>query len=183
MESWYIYSKKADFSAIAKMFHISPMLARIIRNRDLTDSLQIRKYLHGTPEDLYDPFLLKDMEKGISLTADIVREGGKIRIIGDSDVDGICSSYILKTWLCAAARSNRASAALRRAEDSMATHRRAGHRSMSRARKTRINPNMPNRTADASVTAQKLYPNITSAPSRDTAAWEFAEGSPPRPAA
>lgn len=88
-------AKKADFDKWARDFHISPVLARILRNRDLTEETQIRKFLSGTLEDLYSPWLLKDMDRAVDLILRAVAEGKKLRVIGDYDADGVCSTYIL----------------------------------------------------------------------------------------
>ena len=95
MEKWYVAAKKADFDKWAKEFHISPVTARILRNRDLTEESEIQKFLYGKLEDCYSPWLLKDMDKAVEEILKAVREGLHIRVIGDYDVDGICSSYIL----------------------------------------------------------------------------------------
>lgn len=95
MEKWYVAAKKADFDRWAEEFKISPVLARILRNRDLTEETQIRKFLRGTLEDCYSPWLLKDMEKAVALVTEAAEQGVLIRVIGDYDVDGICSAYIL----------------------------------------------------------------------------------------
>jgi len=102
MEVWKIYSKKADFAGISKQFQISPLLARILRNRDIEGTEQIRKYLHADVSDLYDPFLMKGMEEGVRITHDTIQNGGRIRIMGDYDTDGVCASYILEQFLTAA---------------------------------------------------------------------------------
>ena len=65
MEKWYVAAKKADFDKWAAEFHISPVLARILRNRDLTEEAQVRKFLQGTMKDCYSPWLMKDMEKAV----------------------------------------------------------------------------------------------------------------------
>ncbi len=95
MRNWMIAAKKADFDGIARKFGISPMLARIIRNRDVVGDDEINRYLNGTVNDMYDPHLLKDADKAAGLLLDAIRSGGKIFIIGDYDIDGVCSSYIL----------------------------------------------------------------------------------------
>ena len=95
MEKWYVAAKKADFDKWAKEFHISPVTARILRNRDLTEESQIQKFLYGKLEDCYSPWLLKDMDRAVEEILKAVKEGLHIRVIGDYDVDGICSSYIL----------------------------------------------------------------------------------------
>ena len=93
--TWMLYTKKADFSAIAERFHISPVTARIIRNRDITGEYEIEKYLHGTRRDLYDPHRLKDMDRTVDLLKVKIGEGARIRIVGDYDIDGICATYLL----------------------------------------------------------------------------------------
>ncbi|MCM1057530.1 MAG: single-stranded-DNA-specific exonuclease RecJ [Firmicutes bacterium] len=95
MEKWYVAAKKADFDKWAAEFQISPVLARILRNRDLTEEAQVRRFLKGTLEDCYSPWLMKDMEKAVTLVTEAVEQGISIRVIGDYDVDGICSTYIL----------------------------------------------------------------------------------------
>lgn len=95
MAKWFVAAKKADFNKIAKEYRIDPVLARIIRNRDVIEEDEIRRYLKGGREDFYAPELLKDMDKAVSLLCRKIKEGSKIRVIGDYDADGICSSYIL----------------------------------------------------------------------------------------
>lgn len=99
MEKWYMAAKKADFNQIAEQFGISPVLARIIRNRDVEGTEQIQKFLYGGREELYSPFLLKGMEEAVELLKKAVLEKKRIRVIGDYDVDGICSTYILTEGL------------------------------------------------------------------------------------
>lgn len=95
MEQWYIAAKRADFNGIAKRLHISPVLARLMRNRDLTTDAEMQKYLTGSLNDLYAPSLLKDAEKGVGIIKEKIEKGKKIRIISDYDVDGVTSNYIL----------------------------------------------------------------------------------------
>lgn len=95
MSNWFIAAKKADFQKIAGQFHISPVLARLIRNRDVCGEEAIRRYLYGNREDLYDPYLLKDMDKAVEAIRAAIADGKKIRVIGDYDADGVCSTYIL----------------------------------------------------------------------------------------
>jgi len=90
-----VAAKKADFDRIAEKYHISPVLARIMRNRDVVGDEEIGKFLHGDLKDLHDPLLLKDMGRAAEIIFEKVKEGKSIRIIGDYDVDGICSTYIL----------------------------------------------------------------------------------------
>ncbi len=99
MEKWFVATKRANFNKWAEEFGISPVLARILRNRELTEEAEIRKFLWGTLQDCYSPWLLKDMDKAVELILEAMAEGCHIRVIGDYDVDGICSSYILTKGL------------------------------------------------------------------------------------
>lgn len=95
MQKWRVYSKKADFDAMGSRFNIDPVTARIIRNRDVTDMENVDMYLNGTLGRLRDPMMMKDMDKAVSVIASSIRDNKHIRIIGDYDIDGICSIYIL----------------------------------------------------------------------------------------
>lgn len=99
MKKWFVSAKKADFTEIGKKFHITPMTARIIRNRDVMGDEQIRRYLQGTVEDLYSPWKLAGMKEGILLLQQAIAGKEKIRVIGDYDIDGVCATYILLTAL------------------------------------------------------------------------------------
>ncbi len=99
MEKWYVAAKKADFNEWAEEFHISPVVARVLRNRDLTEKDQVRRFLYGKLEDCYSPWLLKDMDRAVEHILAAIDEGIRIRVIGDYDVDGVCASYILTKGL------------------------------------------------------------------------------------
>ena len=99
MEKWVISAKRADFKEIAASFGIDQVTARLIRNRDIVGQENIRKYLYGDRTCLYDPFLMKGMEKITEILEEKIREKKKIRIIGDYDIDGVMSTYILLTGL------------------------------------------------------------------------------------
>lgn len=99
MAKWYVAAKKADFNGIGQRFSISPVLARVIRNRDIEGDEAIEKYLHGTIRDLYDPAFLKGSREAALLLKDKIKGQMPVRVIGDYDADGICSSYILKRGL------------------------------------------------------------------------------------
>lgn len=90
-----VAAKKADFNQIGRQFHIDPVIARLIRNRDVIEEEKIREYLLGTVEELPSPWLMKDMEKATDLLEKKIQQHAKIRIIGDYDIDGVTSTYIL----------------------------------------------------------------------------------------
>lgn len=92
---WMLYAKKADFNGMAREFHITPVTARIIRNRDVVGEESVRRYLYGTWKDLYSPHLLKDADRAAKILLEKVRLGKWIRIVGDYDIDGVCSTYLL----------------------------------------------------------------------------------------
>lgn len=95
MEKWVVTAKKADFKAIGQQFGIDQVIARLIRNRDVVGEENIRKYLFGNVEDLASPWLLKDMDKAVEILQGKIKDQAKIRIIGDYDIDGVTSTYIL----------------------------------------------------------------------------------------
>lgn len=92
---WQLNPKRADFDLLAKQHGISPLTAKIMVNRGITNDAQIEHFLNGTQADMYDPMLLKDMKKAVSLLEEYLQKNKRIRIIGDYDIDGICSAYIL----------------------------------------------------------------------------------------
>lgn len=94
-EIWMLQTKRADFNGLAMRLGVSPVAVRIMRNRGLLDEREMRKYLYGTLDDLYDPRQMKGMETAAGIIEKKLIEGKKIRIIGDYDIDGICSTYIL----------------------------------------------------------------------------------------
>ena len=95
MEQWFVMRKGAPFQEIAEKFHISPILARLIRNRDIVGDEEIETYLNGTIMDLHDGMLMKDMNRAIDILMEKIREGKRIRVIGDYDIDGVNATYIL----------------------------------------------------------------------------------------
>ena len=99
MAKWMVSAKKADFNKIAQQFQIDPVIARIIRNRDIVEEEEIGRFLHGTLQDLHDPFLLKDADRAAGILHDKIAAEKQIRIIGDYDIDGVCSTYILLAGL------------------------------------------------------------------------------------
>ncbi|MEE1341669.1 MAG: single-stranded-DNA-specific exonuclease RecJ [Lachnospiraceae bacterium] len=95
MQKWFLQAKRADFNGIGAKFHIDPVLARIIRNRDIIEEKDIENYLYGTKEGLFSPKLLKDMDKAVKMVTEGIKQQKRIRIISDYDVDGVISNYVL----------------------------------------------------------------------------------------
>ena len=95
MARWVEIRKGADFRAIGEKFQISPLTARLIRNKDITGEQEIEEYLHGTLEDLHPASMMKGIPEAVELLRKKVSEQASIRIIGDYDIDGVCSTYIL----------------------------------------------------------------------------------------
>ena len=95
MERWVVAAKRADFAAIGKEFGIDPVIARLIRNRDVQERDEIRRYLYGTVEELASPHLMKDVDKAVEILRNKIKEKKRIRIIGDYDIDGVVSTFIL----------------------------------------------------------------------------------------
>lgn len=94
-EKWMVHSKKADFDGFAKALGVSPIVARIMRNKDLESIEEQKRFLDNSMDNMYNPSLMKDMDKAIDIIKLKIEEGKHIRVIGDYDIDGICSTYIL----------------------------------------------------------------------------------------
>ena len=95
MEKWVVCAKKADFNKIAQEFNIDPVIARLIRNRDVEREEDIRQYLHGTLEELPSGRLMKDMDRAVSIIRAKIADRSRMRIIGDYDIDGVTATTIL----------------------------------------------------------------------------------------
>ncbi len=95
ISKWMVYAKKADFDGLSRRFGITPVTARIIRNRDVIGEEAVRRYLYGTRKDLYSPYLLKGADKAADILLEKIAGGKWIRIVGDYDIDGVCSTYLL----------------------------------------------------------------------------------------
>lgn len=94
-KKWVVSAKRADFKGIGEKYGIDQVVARIIRNRDVVEEKEIEQYLKGTRADFYSPYLLKDMKKTVEILTEKIKGQKTIRVIGDYDIDGICSTYIL----------------------------------------------------------------------------------------
>ena len=90
-----VYAKKADFKAIAARYGIDQVIARIIRNRDVCTNEEIDMYLGGDISSMHDAHLLKDADKAADIIIDKINHRKHIRIVGDYDIDGVMSTYIL----------------------------------------------------------------------------------------
>lgn len=94
-KKWVVSAKRADFKGIGEKYGIDQVVARIIRNRDVVEEKEIEQYLKGTKADFYSPYLLKNMKKTVEILTEKIKGQKTIRVIGDYDIDGICSTYIL----------------------------------------------------------------------------------------
>lgn len=95
MEKWIEIRKGGNFMEMAKKYGIDPLIARIIRNRDIIDEKEITEYLYGGKEALHNPHLLKDVDKAAEIIAEGIAGKKAMRIIGDYDIDGVNATYIL----------------------------------------------------------------------------------------
>ena len=98
-EKWFLTMKKANFDEIGEMFSISPILSRLIRNRDIVSEEEVQLYLNGTIENLDDGMLLKDMGQTVEVLKEKIEKELLIRVIGDYDIDGINGTFILEEGL------------------------------------------------------------------------------------
>jgi single-stranded-DNA-specific exonuclease len=95
MSKWMVSTKKCDFKQIGDELGIDQVVVRVMRNRDMTDISQMKSFLNGSEEIFHSYEYMKDVDKAVDILLDKIDEGARIRIIGDYDVDGIMSTYIL----------------------------------------------------------------------------------------
>ena len=81
--------------ALAGQLNIDPVAARVLINRGLKNAEDMGLFLESGEKVYHDPYLFETMEKATELILDTIDRREKIRIIGDYDVDGITSTYIL----------------------------------------------------------------------------------------
>ena len=94
-EKWVLLNKKADFYQLAEEFHIDPVIAKVMRNRDITSITEFRRFFSEDPDDFYEPMMMDGMFEAVLLLQEKIEQNAKIRIISDYDVDGVMSNYIL----------------------------------------------------------------------------------------
>lgn len=94
-QNWTIKNKKDDFEAICKEHHICEVTARLLVNRGLKSYAERDSFLHPSIKGMHPAGLLKNAAAAAELLAAAIKEGEAIRIIGDYDVDGIVSVYVL----------------------------------------------------------------------------------------
>nr|WP_269206417.1 single-stranded-DNA-specific exonuclease RecJ [Clostridium botulinum] len=80
---------------LAQRCNISNITAKVLANRNIQSEEETKKFLRASLEDLYSPFLMQDMQKGIDIILDAIDEGKKIVVYGDYDADGVTSTAIL----------------------------------------------------------------------------------------
>lgn len=95
MKKWYVKNSLINYNDIATKFNISPLMAKLLANRDIAEDKLIMSFLNPTLKNLHDPKDMKDISKAINIIKEKIHKGKKIRIIGDYDVDGVISTYIL----------------------------------------------------------------------------------------
>lgn len=98
-ERWFIKNKKMDYKYMAAKYGITELMSRLIVNRDITDDELIKSYINPEFSMLHEPRYMKDMDRAVDILIDKIKNKKKIRIIGDYDVDGVISVYILYSAL------------------------------------------------------------------------------------
>lgn len=95
MERWVVKNKKANFSNIMEKYHVSEILARLMVNRGHETDEEIKQYLSSDLDQLYAPNSMKDIVRAVDIIEAKIKERKPIRIVGDYDVDGVISTYVL----------------------------------------------------------------------------------------
>ena len=98
---WNIFRCPPELRAeLSKELAIPPLVAQLLIKRGITDPQEGEKFLSPLLQHLHDPFLMKDMDKGVDRVVKALRNGEKIAIYGDYDVDGITACTLLIDFLC-----------------------------------------------------------------------------------
>ena len=94
-EKWFQKNRQADFAVLAREAGISEVTARVIVNRGINSMDQFWQYVRPELSRIADPMKMKDMEQAVAILLEKLRQGASIRVVGDYDVDGVMSTYIL----------------------------------------------------------------------------------------
>lgn len=98
-EKWLLRNRKVDLKAMSEKYKISQLLCKLMVNRDIIDENIINSYINPVYKYLHSPKTMKDVVIAVDIIKIKIQENKKIRIIGDYDVDGIISVFILYTAL------------------------------------------------------------------------------------
>ena len=99
MSKWLLQRKAADYATLSSKLKVDPVIVRLMVNRGLSTYDEMEEYLHPNLDNIPNPHLFADMDSACELLMEAIDEGTKIRVVGDYDVDGIMSTYILVTAL------------------------------------------------------------------------------------
>jgi len=94
-KKWLLRNSTKDISSLANKSGVSPVVAKILVNRGFDNEIDIKKFMRASIDDLYDPFLMKDMEKAIDIIKLAIENKEKIVVYGDYDADGVTSTVIM----------------------------------------------------------------------------------------
>ncbi|MBU3202153.1 single-stranded-DNA-specific exonuclease RecJ [Clostridium estertheticum] len=94
-KKWLLRNTSKDVISLANKSGVSPVVAKILINRGFDNEIDIRKFMRASIDDLYDPFLMKDMEKAIDIIKLAIENKEKIVVYGDYDADGVTSTVIM----------------------------------------------------------------------------------------
>lgn len=94
-ERWFVKNKRADYKQIAAKYGITELMSKLIINRDITECEMIKSYINPELDKLHNPREMKDIENAVNIIKSKIAANKKIRIVGDYDVDGVISTYIL----------------------------------------------------------------------------------------
>ncbi|MBR1892805.1 MAG: single-stranded-DNA-specific exonuclease RecJ [Lachnospiraceae bacterium] len=94
-EKWFVITKSGDYRQLGERYGVSPIVARIMRNRGIVEDSDAAAFLDTSIESMHDAKCMKDCERLVDFLIEKINTKKKIRVIGDYDIDGVCSTYIL----------------------------------------------------------------------------------------
>jgi single-stranded-DNA-specific exonuclease len=97
---WDIFRCSAELKEhLSKQLDIPPLIAQLLIKRGIIDPHEGEKFLSPSLSHLYDPFLMKDVDKGVERIIKAIKEREKVLVYGDYDVDGISACALLVDFL------------------------------------------------------------------------------------
>ena len=95
MENWYIKNRVENINILKEIDTISNFQRMLLANRDIVDSYKIETITNPSLDMMHDSTKMKDMDKGINILLESMKNNENIRIVGDYDQDGVAATVIL----------------------------------------------------------------------------------------
>ena len=86
-------------AALAKKYADVPPVSELLAQRGISTIEEAEKFFHPSLKDLYDPFLMPDMDKAVGRLNKAMGRKERIMVYGDYDVDGTTAVALVYKYL------------------------------------------------------------------------------------